>query len=155
MSNPTPASSSTPPVERQEHREHPRFKVEGATAILGKQGLLAGIGLGVKKDIVVNLSQGGVLVLAPKRFEPGLRLPLRIEIPKWKDLIQAEAVVCWCAQSARTETHFYAGLRFAGLNPLDAKRIAQMYELINSVEYRAKSAVRKDSSSGRFQAPKP
>jgi hypothetical protein len=151
---PGPSSDRLPPsAERQEQRQYPRFKLDGATVILGKQGILASLGLGVKKDIAVNLSQGGVLALAPRKFAPKTRLRLTIEIPKWSEIIDVQGEVRWCTQSARTETHFYTGLSFIDLNPLDAKRIARMYELANSVDYRAKAGAR-EASSGRLKPPK-
>src|SRR5688572_25371484 len=71
-----------------EKREHPRFKVEGATAVVGKSGLLGGL-LGSKKHHVVNLSQGGAMVCISKRLPVGSKHDIRIEIPKYKEIIEA------------------------------------------------------------------
>ncbi|HEX7897649.1 MAG TPA: PilZ domain-containing protein [Planctomycetota bacterium] len=155
MGEPVPESTPAAAKERQEQRAHPRFKVDGATVSLAKPGFLATLGVGVKKEAVVNLSQGGLLVKSRKLLPVGARLLLKIEIPKWQDLIACEGEVRWCAESARDAKSFYAGLRFAGLNPGDARRIEQMRELSRSAEYRAKSAARKDGSSGRLPPTRP
>ncbi|HLF92917.1 MAG TPA: PilZ domain-containing protein [Planctomycetota bacterium] len=148
-----PALSATP--QRPERREHPRFKLEGATAVLGKAGFLSKLGLSQRKDAVVNLSQGGVLVLVGKPLPVGTRLPIRIEIANPADVVEGEAVVRWCAQSARNDAHFYAGLSFEGLDPLARKKIAKMHEWFTSSEYRAKASARKDASSGKLKPVRP
>src|SRR5712675_1733658 len=77
-------------LERAEQRGHPRFKIEGATALLGKGGFLSSLGLGFGKKPLVNLSQGGVLVLAGKSFPEGTRLRVRIEVPNPADVVEGE-----------------------------------------------------------------
>ena len=136
------------PTERQEQRAHPRFKLEGAIVTLAKPGFLSKLGLGLKKVPLVNLSQGGVLVLSKKALTVGAWLKLSIEIPKWKDVIACDGEVRWCAESAR-DAKFYAGLHFAGLDPADGRRIEEMRKLATSAEYRAMAATRKDGGSSR------
>ncbi len=154
MAETGPAGASSDAAERREQRAHARFKVDGGLLALGKPGLLTNIGFGFRQEILVNLSEGGVLALVGKRLKEGSLLRLRVEIPKWKDVIACEGEVRWCAQSARADTHFYVGFAFRGLAPGDAKRIAQMRELSGSVEYRVKAAARKEASSVRLQPPK-
>lgn len=151
-SAPLPAGQA--PAGRPEQRSAPRFRVDGAIVSLAKPGMLASLGLGLKTETLVNLSPGGVLVRASKSLVVGSRVRVRIEVPKWKDVIACDAEVRWCAQSARVDLHFYAGLAFRGLPDLDAKRIAQMHELLKSVEYRAKAGARKEASSANLQKPK-
>jgi hypothetical protein len=135
---------------RREQRGRPRFKVEGALVALGKPGMLTSLGLGLKKHVLVNLSQGGALVMGRLRVEPGTKLRCRLEIPKWKDLIEGDVEVRWCAQSARNDAEFYLGVRFLALTVADAQRIEKMHELTKSVEYRAKAAARKEASSPKL-----
>ena len=142
-------AESGPPTERRDQRAHPRFKLEGAIVTMVKPGFLAKLGLGHKKAPVVNLSQGGVLVLLKKELPVGAWLKLRIEIPKWSDVIACDGEVRWCAESAR-DAKFYAGLHFAGLDPEDARRIEEMRKLTTSAEYRAMAATRKDGSSRKL-----
>jgi len=84
-------------------------------------------------------------VLLKKALPVGAWLKLRIEIPKWKDVIACDGEVRWCAEGAR-ELKFYAGLHFAGLDPADGRRIEEMRKLATSAEYRAKAAARDGSS---------
>jgi hypothetical protein len=135
-----------------EKREHPRFKVEGATAVVGKSGLLDSL-LGPKKHHVVNLSQGGVMVCIGKRLPVGSRHHVRIEIPKYKEVIEAAGEIRWCMESAKNKD-IYIGIRFVDLDPSERRKIAGMYEVFNSVGFKAMSAARKDASSMRLQAPK-
>src|SRR5215831_17000917 len=88
-------------------REHPRFKVEGATASVGKPGFLANLGLGLKKHPVINLSQGGAMIRVGKRLPVESRQELRIEIPKCNEVIETVGEVRWCLASAKQETDIY------------------------------------------------
>lgn len=135
---------------RQEQRGRPRFKVEGALAALGKPGMLSSLGLGLKREDVVNLSQSGVLVVGRAKLEPGARVRVRLDVPKWSERIECDGEVRWCAQSARREKEFYVGVRFLGLSAADERRIGQMRELSGSAEYRAKAAARKEASSSKL-----
>ena len=138
------------PTERREQRAHPRFKVEGATVTLIKPGLMAKLGLGGKTEPLVNLSRSGVLVLSRKALAVGAWLRLRIEIPKWGDVIACDGEVRWCAESARDEKRYYAGLHLAGVEADDLRRIEEMRKLSTSAEYRAMAGVRKEGSSGKL-----
>jgi len=143
------------PLERPEQRAHSRFKVEGATAVLGKGGLFWALGLSRFRGAVVNLSQGGILIQAGKIVPAGTRLRVRIVIPKPPDVIESAGEVRWCAQGARNDAHFYVGIRFEGLAPGMKKKIEQMREWFTSAEYRAKTFVRKDASSTTLKPPRP
>ena|SRR5688572_14816899 len=133
-----------------EKRHHPRFKIEGATAVLGKEGMLAGLGLGNRMRKLVNLSQGGAMIQTVQRLVVGSRHPVRIEIPKYKEVIQGEGEVRWCLESAKAKNDFYVGISFAELADSDRRKIARMQDLFMSAEYRAQTAVR-EASSGNIR----
>ena len=133
-----------------EKRQHPRFKIEGATAVLGKEGMLAGLGMGNRLRKLVNLSQGGAMIQTIKRLVVGSRHPVRIEIPKYKEVIEAEGEVKWCLESAKAKNDFYVGISFADLAESDRKKIARMQDLFTSADYRAQNAVR-EASSGNLR----
>jgi len=128
-------------------REHPRFKVEGATSSVGKPGFLASLGLGPIRHAVVNLSQGGVMIRLGKRLPVESRHELRLEIPKCKEVIEVVGEIRWCLASAKNEREIYAGVRFVELPAAERRKITGMYELFTSAEYKAKAGVRKDASS--------
>jgi len=153
---PSSAHGPKPGSERavavaHEKREHPRFKVEDATAILGKEGLLAGLGLPFGKRRVYNLSQGGAMIHAGKALSVGSRHPIKIEIPKFKEVIQGEVEVRWCAESAKKEKDFIVGVMFVQLSPKERRKISGMQDLLTSAEYRAKAAARKEASSAQIR----
>jgi hypothetical protein len=156
---PSSTPAPKPPTERavlaaQEKREHPRFKAEGASASVGKPGFLASLGLGPIRHSVLNLSQGGVMIRLGKRLPVESRHELRLEIPKCREVIQAVGEIRWCLASAKDERDIYVGLRFVDLPAAERRKIAGMYELFTSAEYRAKAAVRKDASSVHLKAPR-
>jgi hypothetical protein len=136
-------------------REHPRFKVEGAVATLGKPGFLASLGLGSSHSPVVNLSKGGAMIQVHKLLPAESVHPLRIEIPKYNEVIETQAEIRWGGQSARKEKLFFVGVAFKGMSSLDLKKIGHLYEVLSSAEYRAMSAVRKDASSAFIKIQKP
>jgi hypothetical protein len=146
------SEKNIPTAASNEKREHPRFKVEGASAVVGNAGFLGGL-LGARKHRLVNLSQGGAMIQVNKRLPVGSKHDLRLEIPKYKEVIKAVGEVRWCLESAKN-SDVYMGVRFVDLDAGERRKIAGMCELVNSLEYKAKSVVRKDNSSIRLQAPK-
>jgi len=134
-------------------RQYPRFKVEGATAVLGKPGLLQSIGLLSAARPVINLSQGGAMIRLGKRLPVESRHDLRIEILKCREVIEATAEIRWCLASAKKESDIYVGVSFVEISAAERRKIAGMYELFTSAEYKAKAQVRKDASSIHLKAP--
>jgi len=135
-------------------REYPRFKAEGASTSVGKPGFLASLGLGPIKHSVMNLSQGGAMIRVGKRLPVESRHELRIEIPKCREVIEAVGEIRWCLASAKNERDIYVGVRFVDLPAAERRKLAGMYELFTSAEYKAKATVRKDASSIHLKAPR-
>jgi hypothetical protein len=65
-------------------RRHLRFHVERASATLTVKGFLTTLGLGRvnKARAAVNLSEGGVLLLAGEPLAAGTRVQVRVEMEK-------------------------------------------------------------------------
>jgi hypothetical protein len=150
---PKAPSEKAIPAVPGDKREHPRFKVESATASVGKPGFLASLGIGPIKHRVVNLSQGGAMIRLGKRVPVGSRHELRLEIPKCQEVIQIMGEVRWCLASVKSDSDIYIGFRFVDLPAAERRKLAGMYELFTSAEYKAKAAARKDISSVHFRAP--
>jgi hypothetical protein len=131
--------------KRAELRRHPRFRAEDASAQLYVKGFLSTLGIGRKNEAgaAVNLSEGGVLLRIQSRLKTGSPVQVRIEIEKYKDVIEADGVVRWCFQSARDQADFYAGIEFRTLPPAEAALIGKMRSWFTSPEYKQKSATRK------------
>lgn len=147
MAESVPGSTPAP----GDKREHPRFKVEGATASVGKPGFLATLGFGPIRHSVVNLSQGGAMIRLGKRVPVGSRHDVRLEVPKCKEVIETMGEVRWCLASAKNERDIYIGLRFLDLPEAERRKLAGMHDLFTSAEYKAKSGARKDASSIHFR----
>ena len=131
--------------QRAELRRHPRFKTDEATVQLYIKGLLTTLGIGRKNEAraSVNLSEGGILLATNVKLNKGAKVQVRIEIEKFKDVIEAEGTVAWCFQNARDTASWYAGIAFQNLPPAQAALIAKMRSWFTSPEYRQKSATRK------------
>lgn len=106
-------------LKRAELRQHARFRVEDAKTEIYLKGFLAKLGLGRKNEarVAVNLSEGGILVSTRGKLAPGTKVQLRIEMEKFKDVIETEGEVRWCYVSARDASDFYTGIQFVKIAP--------------------------------------
>jgi hypothetical protein len=134
-----PGDRTLPAASSTDKRQFPRFKVEGTTTSLGKPGLLVSLGLGPIKYPVINLSQGGAMVRVSKRLEMDSRHELRIEIPKYKEVIETVGEIRWCGESAIKESDIYVGLQFVDLPAVERRKLAGIYERFTSAEVKAKT----------------
>lgn len=145
---PAPGPGGKPAAER---RRHPRFEVdEEAEASLYRGRWLALLGFRKNKARrVLDLSEGGVKILATERLRPGSRVRIRIEMEKFGDSIEATGIIRWCFQSARQPGDFYAGAMFIDLPPPQVRKIARLREWLRSPQYRARrEARRREEGSG-------
>src|SRR5688572_6275415 len=143
-SGPKKEQTSSVKMNRPELRRHPRFKTDETTVQLYIKGLLATFGIGRKNEArsAVNLSEGGILLATHAKLTKGSKVQVRIEIEKFKDVIEAEGVVAWCFQSAR-DTSYYAGIEFHNLPKSQAALIGKMRSWFTSPEYKQKTAIRR------------
>ena len=130
---------------KHELRTSTRFHIDDATTLVYKKGLLTGLGIGRTNEAraAVNLSEGGILVRAHDRLKSGTKVRVRLEIEKFKDVIDAEGVVCWCFQSASDQTDYYAGIKFSKMSPQVASKISKLCGYFTSPEYKSRTAARK------------
>ena len=151
--SPEKAPSTKSVAAANEKRHFPRFKVEGAWASVGKLSMLEGL-LGPKKHDVINLSQNGAMIRLGKRLPVESQHELRIEVPKYREVIEGTGEIRWCLESAKNAKDIYVGVMFVDLAATEIRKITRMYELFTSQEYKAMAVVRKDMSSVRLKAPK-
>lgn len=140
------ASSSTRiQVKREDLRRNPRFRVPDTKTEMYLQGFLARIGIGRTNEarVAVNLSEGGIMVSTRGKLAPGTKVQLRLEMEKFKDIIEAEGEVRWCYVSARNASEYYTGIRFLKLAPADISKIGQMRAWFTSPEFKQKTATRR------------
>jgi hypothetical protein len=137
--------TSSAKLKRAELRQHLRFRVEGARTEITLKGFLAKLGLGRKNEarVTVNLSEGGILLSTHGKLAPGTKVQLRIEMEKFKDVIDVEGEVRWCYASARDASDFYTGIQFLKLTPAQISKIAQMRAWFTSPEFKQRSATRR------------
>jgi len=132
-------------LKRAELRQYPRFRTDDdARAQLYVQGFFTKLGIGRTNHAqsAVNLSEGGILLRTQSKLKSGTKVQVRIEIEKYKDLIEAEGEIRWCFQSAK-DTSYYAGIQFKDLAPNQAALIGKMRSWFTSPEYKQKSATRR------------
>jgi len=132
-------------MKRAELRQHPRFRIEDAKTELYLKGFLAKMGIGRKNEarVAVNLSEGGLMVSTHGKLKPGVKVQLRIEMEKFKDVIETEGEVRWCYVSARNASEYYTGIQFVKLAPAHLSKINQMRAWFTSPEFKQKSATRR------------
>src|SRR5258708_1729008 len=132
-------------MKRADLRQHPRFRIEEAKTEIYLKGFLAKMGIGRKNEarVAVNLSEGGLLVSTHGKLSPGAKVQLRIEMEKFKDVIETEGEVRWCYVSARNSTEYYTGIQFVKMAPAHLAKINQMRAWFTSPEFKQKSATRR------------
>ena len=153
------AEETPPPAPKgSERRRHVRFEVDGATLTLYREGLLSLVGLGKenKAKVALDISEGGLQVVARERLPIGARVRIHLEIEKFQDAIEAAAVVRWCYQNAQKKADFHVGLQFTDLPSVESRKIASMRDFYNSPQHRAlkDSKRKKRSDSDVIQMPK-
>ena len=133
------AEEAPPAPKGSERRRHVRFEVDGARITLYREGLLSLVGLGKenKARVALDLSEGGLQVVARERLPIGAKVRIHLEIEKFKDAIEAAAVVRWCYQNAQKKADFHVGLQFTDLASLESRKIASMRDFFASPQYRA------------------
>ncbi|HLY10706.1 MAG TPA: PilZ domain-containing protein [Planctomycetota bacterium] len=137
--------ASSTRMKRAELRQHPRFRVEDAKTQMYLKGFLTKMGIGRKNEarVAINLSEGGILVSTQGKLALGTRVQLRIEMEKFKDVIETEGEVRWCFASARNASDYYAGIQFLKLAPAHVAKIGQMRAWFTSPEFKQRSATRR------------
>jgi hypothetical protein len=79
------------------------------------------------------------MVRVSKRLEMDSRHELRIEIPKYKEVIETVGEIRWCGESAIKESDIYVGLQFVDLPAVERRKLAGIYERFTSAEVKAKT----------------
>jgi hypothetical protein len=137
-------------------RRHRRFGVDEASAALYRDGLLLKLGLGKRNRAraAVDLSEGGIRLVAAEPLLPGTRVRIRIEMEKYQDVIEAPAVIRWCGQLPEKPGEFLIGAMFAGLSPAQLRKIALMREFLTSIQYKVMRETRRHQKKAGLTPPK-
>jgi len=131
--------------KKSDLRRSTRFQIDDAVTLVYKKGLLQALGIGRKNEAraAVNLSEGGILIRTRDRVKTGTRVKVRLELEKFKDVIEAEGVVRWCFKAASDDGDFYAGIRFTQVSGASATKISRLCGYFTSPEYRSRNAARR------------
>jgi len=131
--------------KKSDLRSSTRFSIDDAIPLVYEKGLLTAIGIGRNNQAkeAVNLSEGGILVRTREKMKHGTKVKVRLEIEKFKDVIEAEGVVRWCFQAAKEEHNFYAGIRFTHVPAAAAAKIARLRGYFTSPEYKSRQAAKR------------
>lgn len=132
-------------VRKHELRRSARFHVDDAVPLVYRKSLLTVLGFGRVNEAraAVNLSEGGILIRSTDRVQSGTPVRVRLEIEKFKDVIEAEGVVRWCFRGAGEDDGYYAGIRFTEVAEAAVVMIRRLHGYFTSPEYRSRSAARK------------
>ena len=141
MARPRAATTSQTPSERRRalsRRRHERIELRECPAKTQRVGALPLIGRKVD-GIMINVSEGGLLLTLPKRLEPGTRLKFSAEIPQFRDSIEGEVEVRWCLPLGNA---FAVGAEFMSMPRGQVAKIQQLRRVTMSKEYRQKHATK-------------
>lgn len=132
-------------VRKSDLRRSARFQIGDAATLVYRKTLLTVLGFGRINEAraAVNLSEGGILVRTGDRVKSGTQVRVRLDLSKFKDIIEAEGVVRWCFQSAGEDGGYYAGIRFTRVADAALLKIRRLHGYFTSPEYRTRSAARK------------
>ncbi len=132
---------SRPGVEGRpsDRRQHSRFQVDDAPAEILRKGILI---FGSRRTKAgreaLDLSEGGVRLLAAERVAPGTRIVVKISIQKFQDEIECEAEVRWCRRKTEAnDPGFLMGLRFTDDDADRMRRIGVMRGYFTSPQFMA------------------
>lgn len=145
-------SDKRPPAARKSDlRQSRRFSIDDAVTLVYRKGLLQSLGISRTNEAraAVNISEGGILIRSHDRVLTGTRVKVRLEIEKFKDVIEAEGEICWCVQASSGEEYF-AGIRFMGLPAATATKISRLRGYFTSPEYRSRTAFRRHQAALGF-----
>jgi hypothetical protein len=136
--------TTKPAGKKSELRRSARFHIEDAVPLVYRKGLLQTLGIGRTNEAraAVNLSEGGILIRTRERIKSGTKVKVRLDIEKFKDVIEAEGVVRWCVQGA-DEGDYYAGILFTSVPAAAVAKIARLRGYFTSPEYRSRNAAKK------------
>jgi len=137
-------------------RKHQRFEVDEASATLFREGFLLklGIGRGSKARAAVDLSEGGIRLAVTERLQPGTRVRIRIELEKYKEVIEATGMIRWCRQYAGKADEYIIGVMFEKLSPQEIRKIGLMRECMTSVQYKVMRETRRHQKRSELDPPK-
>lgn len=137
--------ATVPAGKKSDLRRSTRFHIDDAVTLVYRKGFLQALGIGRVNEAraAVNLSEGGILIRTHDRVKNGTKVKVRLEIEKFKDVIEAEGVVRWCFKGAGGEGEFYAGIRFTRVSDPSASKIARLRGYFTSPEYRSRNAARR------------
>jgi Tfp pilus assembly protein PilZ len=130
---------------KSELRSSTRFHVYDAVTLVYRKSLLTVLGFGRVNEAraAVNLSEGGILIRSRNRVKSGTRVKVRLEIEKFKDVIEAAGVVRWCFQGTGDEPAYFAGIRFTRVPESALVKIRRLRGYFTSPEVRSRNAARR------------
>ena len=114
--------------KKSELRRSTRFHIDDAVALVYKKTLLSTLGIGRTNEAraAVNLSEGGILIRTHNRVKNGMKVKIRLDLEKFKDVIEVEGVVRWCFKGAGEGSEYYAGIRFTYVPEQAATKISRL-----------------------------
>jgi Tfp pilus assembly protein PilZ len=135
--------------KKSDLRRSARFHIDDAITLVYNKTLLSGLGIGRSNEAraAVNLSEGGILIQTHDRVKNGTSVKVRLDLEKFKDVIEAEGVVQLCVKGASENSGYYAGIRFTQLPEQAKAKIARLRGYFTSPEYRSRTAARRRRDS--------
>lgn len=133
------AAGTPPPRPNPGPVKQPKFAIYDATVKLYRRGATAIFGL-ARLNIegrVSELSEDGADILVNEQILPDTKIHLRMEIGKFNDKIETDAVARVCRKDPKIEDRYSVAIDFVGTDPSLARKIATMRSYFTSPEGKA------------------
>lgn len=133
---PSPAKAPSAPAERP---KLPKFGIYDATVKLYRRGMTSIFGL-AKMDVsgtVAELSEEGAEIVVEEQLLPDTRIHIRMEVAKFNDRIETDAVVRLCRKDQKGAERFMVRIDFSNPDATMTRKIAAMRGYFTSPEGQA------------------
>ncbi|MBI2931788.1 MAG: PilZ domain-containing protein [Planctomycetes bacterium] len=94
------------------------------------------------KAVGMDMSEVGMRITLPEQLSIGEKLRLVAQLGIFKDFIEGECCVVWCAASPRAQGEFIAGVEWTCLAPGHFAKIQQIRRTMRSKEFQQKLQTR-------------
>lgn len=134
--NAGPQGAATSSGGTTRRTKNPKFGVYDTTVKMYRRGATAIFGLARLniEGVVLNLSEEGIDIATAEEILRDTRIHLRMEIAKFNDKIECDAVVLRCQKDPRKEDRYLVEVDFSNPDPALARKIGLMRGYFTSPE---------------------
>jgi hypothetical protein len=128
----------------RDSRNRLRFEIGDVEVLAYPKGILSGLGLRRRNRAkrVLNLSEGGVLLVADRHLDIGTPVHVRLKFPRLDEVIEGPAEVRWCREWPAHPGSHLVGVEFSAPSLELWAMIRHMRGWFTSRQYKLRSRTR-------------